>query len=115
MAGDVVRTPDEATEGLPGDDRAALVAGGAEGVAEADAFALGGLFEGRLQGFLVDGFRGGVADDVEAAAARAGARGGGAVVAAAARNEDGEQKYEKGGQCFPGQEQFLSFLTDLVF
>ena len=54
--------------GLAGDDRAALVAGGAEGVAEADALAFGGLFEGRLEGFLVDGFGGGVADHVELAA-----------------------------------------------
>ena len=55
--------------GLAGDDRAALVAGGAEGVAEADASALGGFLEGRLEGFGVDGFRGGVADHVELAAA----------------------------------------------
>ena len=52
--------------GLAGDDRAALVAGGAEGVAEADAVCRAGVFfEGRLEGFGVDGFGGRVADHVE--------------------------------------------------
>ena len=55
--------------GLAGFDRAALVAGGAEGAGEADALALGGGLEAGLEGFLVDGLRGGVGDDVELAAA----------------------------------------------
>ena len=79
---------------LAGDDRAALVAGGAEGVAEADALALRGLFEGRLEGFLVDGFRGGVADHVELAAA-GGARARAVAAAAATGGDDGDEQRER--------------------
>ena len=56
--------------GLARGDRATLVTGGAERVAEADAFALRGFLEGRLEGFGVDRFRGGVADDTELGASR---------------------------------------------
>ena len=55
----------------------------------------GGGLEAGLEGLVVDGLRGGVGDDVDAAA-RARAR---AVVAGAASGgKDGEQKYEKGGR-----------------
>ena len=47
---------------LAGSDSATLVAGGAERVAEADSLALGCLFEGGLEGFGIDRFRGRVAD-----------------------------------------------------
>src|SRR6201999_2934190 len=51
--------------GLTRGDRTALVTGGAERVGETDAFPLRGLFEGRLEGFGVDRFRGGVTDHTE--------------------------------------------------
>ena len=86
-------TTDAALAGL---DRAALVAGGAEGVAEGDACALRGFLEGRARGFGVDGFRGGVADDVElAAAGPPPARAGAVVTAAATGGEDGDEQGEK--------------------
>src|SRR6201999_3277111 len=90
--------------GLAGRDRAALVAGGAEGVAEADALALGSFFEGRLQGFGVDRFRGGVTDHAELGASRGafarsfagGAGAAGATAASAAGDDESDQQSDEG-------------------
>ena len=70
--------------GLAGLDRAALVAGGAEGVAEADVRPIRGCLEARLERFLVDGLGSRVADHVELAA---GGTGGRVVVAATATGD----------------------------
>src|SRR6201999_277917 len=95
--------------GLAGRDRATLVAGGAEGVAEADSLALGGLFEGGLKGFGVDRFWGRVTDHTELGASRgasarffaAGARAAGATTASAAAGDDkGDQQGEGGRQAY---------------
>src|SRR6202000_3285847 len=95
--------------GLAGRDRATLVAGGAEGVAEADSLALGGLFEGGLKGFGVDRFRGRVTDHAELGASRgasarffaAGARAAGATTASApAADDKGDQQGEGARQAY---------------
>src|SRR4029077_15791370 len=89
---------------LAGGDRAALVTGGAERVAEADSLALRGLLEGRLQGFGVDRFRSGIADDTELGASRGAsarffrsASGRAAASATAAGDDQGDQQGEQGG------------------
>src|SRR5690242_19611501 len=76
-------------------DGTALVARGAEGVAEGHALALRGLVERRLQAVGVDGLRGGVADDVDAAAATARA----VARATAGGDSDRERHGGQDGAC----------------